>query len=125
MNSITDLLDLEDEDIFIDNVNLHSEIKCGVPPTITECSAIRCVDFTIHLTSLQYCTPPRPTLRQKGRKTTFSVSGTIGLPMSIDYVPAALFITQIYDSLPQNDSLLILAVHNKVLCHTIFLFHQI
>lgn len=59
-----------------DSVNLHSEIKCGNPPKIAECSAIRCVDFTIHLTSLQYWAPPRPVPRREGRETTLVVSGT-------------------------------------------------
>ena len=123
-----------------DSVNLHSEIKCGNPPKIAVCSAIRCIDFTIHLTSLQYRAPPRPVLRQEGRETAFAVSKATGLPvslrqvlpgcfassvLSLDYVPAPLFINHRYDSLSQIASLLIPAVHNKVSFHTTFQSHHI
>lgn len=60
--------------ILMDSVNLPSEIKCGNPPKIAECSANRCADFTTHLISIQYWALPRPVLRQEGRETAVAVS---------------------------------------------------
>ena len=78
-----------------DSVNLPSEIKCGNPPKTAECSADRCKDYTSHLTSKQYWAPPRPVLRQEGRKTTLVVSGLKGLSVSLHQVLPGCFASSV------------------------------
>ena len=95
---------------------------------IAERSAIRCVDFTTHLFSLQCWALPRPVPRREGRETATAVSYTKGfsvslrqeLPgrsassvLSLDSVPAP-FINPLYDVVLSASFLQIQAFHSKV-----------